>query len=114
MTNEKRHGGHSGAESSKKDDTTQSSGTCGQWYAAASAILEGLAKTLEPFTADDLEAKLNGWRPCKPQHVGTLFAVAHRQGLIEKIETTNSGRRHRNSGLQWRWRGRREWWEAAA
>jgi hypothetical protein len=81
------------------------------WAEDAWAALLALARTGEPFTADDLIARVGvpdeAHTPnSRPSRVGPIFARAARQGLIETDGTVrNSAQPHRRGGAQRVWRG---------
>lgn len=67
------------------------------------AVLE-LASTGQPFTADDIRAKI-GDDGISPQAWGSLFNGAARKGLIKKVSYVTSDRAERHGSVIAQWVG---------
>lgn len=62
-----------------------------EWQAHARAIIEDLAKSGEPFSADEFHARLTEL-PHHHNAVGAAFKAARKAGLIRKVGSKQSER----------------------
>lgn len=72
------------------------------WRPKAKEALSELIESGEPFTADDLRARVDE-KPHHPNAIGALFNGAARRGLIRKIGYQQSTVKSRQAGLQALW-----------
>lgn len=74
------------------------------WYAAADKAVATLAKSRQPFTADDVRAAC-GMEPENPNSWGGLFRYWRGRGLIRRIGFTSSRSKARNHAAIGVWQG---------
>lgn len=75
-----------------------------QWRERAVGIVEGLAASGRPFTADDLRAA-GLPEPDTPNRVGALLSSMARRGVIRDVGYAKATRRSRHCGLVRVWEG---------
>jgi hypothetical protein len=76
------------------------------WKEDAAAAIEGLARALREFTADDLRREMR--MPPVANWIGLAFTAAKREGVIESVESTVSKSKSRKNGSLKTWRRRIE------
>jgi hypothetical protein len=74
------------------------------WKERALGEIEDLAKTGATFNADTLRER-GVQEPVHPNQWGSLFAKAHRRGLITKADYSSSQRKSRHGGFLHAWKG---------
>lgn len=75
------------------------------WSFEARQVLEQVARGGAVIDADELRTLMTPGRPKNGNIVGSVFAKAHRDGLITPIGTCQSRRQGRNGSLIRVWRG---------
>jgi len=75
------------------------------WKTDALAVLEKVARSGEEFDAYTLQEKHGLRQPPRPNMWGSLFATAHRKGVIAPVGYHQSQRRTRSGGTCRLWRG---------
>ncbi|MBM0244572.1 hypothetical protein GWO63_010065 [Corynebacterium macginleyi] len=74
------------------------------WYAAADKAVATLAKSRQPFTADDVRDAC-GLEPDNPNSWGGLFHYWRSRGLIRRVGFTSSRSKARNHAAIGVWQG---------
>ena len=75
------------------------------WKADALGVLEKVARSGEDFDAYTLQDKHGLRQPPRPNMWGSLFATAHKKGIIAPVGYHQSQRRSRSGGTCRVWRG---------